>query len=72
MVGMDEKKTAFRLAYNALNAHPNPEYTSEYFRRVCGEFGEISAGAKGNRLLPFLLSAIYDYLTMEAKEAAKP
>lgn len=67
MISDNEKKVAFRIAYDAVTAHGDPEFTKEYFSGVCIEFDKLIQENKENRLLPRLLSGVYDFLTDEAK-----
>ena len=67
MVNEEEKKIAFRIAYNVLTARKDPEFTAEYFEGVFKEFNKLVAENKGNGLLPYLLLGVYEYLEKEAK-----
>lgn len=70
MVSETEKKTAFRIAYDAITARKEPQFTAEYFDGVTSEFTSLIEANKGNRLLPCLLIGVYKYLEEEARLAS--
>ena len=71
MVTKEEMNKAFRIAYDAMADRLEPEYTKEYFMGASGDFSELVKENSGNKLLPFLLVAVYDYLAYDAKEKNK-
>ena len=67
MVGEQEKKEAFRAAYNYLSSVSEPKNTEDYYAQLIVLANHTMDSCKGNRLLPFLLSGIYEYLSEEAR-----
>ena len=63
-----EVKKAFRIAYDFVESHQNPEFSKEYFSGVVGEIVDHCNNNKDNVLLECLMSGVYLYLSRAAKE----
>ena len=71
MVGEQETKEAFRAAYDYFSSVGEPNNTEEYFVHLLVLVNNTVKSHKGNKLLPFLLSGIYEYLSEEARGKLK-
>ena len=56
-------KTAFRVAYNFLEAHFPPVNTDEYWKKTCDDAAYVSAQHITNELCQGLLGSILIYLS---------
>ena len=70
-MGEEEKKTAFRIAYDFLGKHTEPKYDVDYFMDTTDEIKELYHQNRGNKLLPFLLMGVYEYIVAIARERAE-
>ena len=64
-------KTAFRVAFDLLQAHYPPENTEEYWLKTAKEVGIVSCENNGNMLCQELLSGIIEYLNWKVKTHAE-
>ena len=70
---MDDKKIkqAFRVAYDFVDKHRDPKFSTDYFSGILAEFNELRAATGENMLLDCLLTGVYEYLAKVAKEGSE-
>ena len=64
-------KTAFRVAFDFLQAHYPPENTEEYWLKTAKEVGIVLFENNGNMLCQELLSGVIEYLNWKVKTHAE-
>lgn len=62
-----ERKAAFRVAFDFLEAHEPPQNTEAYWNKTCKDVGVVVDLNAGNELCMKLLAAVMDYLDERVK-----
>lgn len=63
-----QRKKAFRVAFEFLESHMPPRNTEEYWTRTCADIGRIADENHDNQLCQELLIAVITYLESEVGE----